>query len=148
MAGERSGTDRRRLSPWTFVYGACRGRRVTERRAASHQGYVDRYPWPIVLSAVALFTLGLADAYCTLALLEAGAREANPVMEALLRAAPGWFVPVKLSITALGVVLLVLHKNFFLFRRFSAANLMHGLVGVYVCLMTYEGILLWWMYRL
>ncbi len=142
-AGGRTGTDRRRLKPWTLVYGAWRGRRVAERRAGVVAGYVDHYPPSVVLAAVALFTLAMLDAYVTLVLLEAGAHEANPVMAALLEAEPAWFVPVKLAITAAGVLVLVLHKNFTLFGRLPTLRLLHTLLGLYGCLIAYEGILLW-----
>ena len=146
LAPGRSGTDRRRLSLRGLVYGAWRGRRVEERRTDTQAGYVDRYPSSVVLTAVALFTLAMADAYCTLVLLEAGAQELNPVMEALLQAEPTWFVPVKLAITAVGVLMLVLHKNFS-FGRLPALKIMYGLLGLYGCLIAYEGVLLWSLHR-
>jgi hypothetical protein len=139
----RSGTDRRRLSLRSLVYGAWRGRREAERRSGTQAGYVDRYPSSVVLAAATLFTLAMVDAYGTLVLLEAGAQEANPVMEALLQAEPTWFVPVKLAITAVGVLMLVLHKNFSVFGRLPALKIMYGLLGLYGCLIAYEGALLW-----
>ncbi len=142
LARARSGTDRRRLRLWTLLYGAWRGRRVAERRAGVAAGYVDHYPPSVVLAAVALFTLAMLDAYITLVLLETGAHEANPVMAALLEAEPSWFVPVKLAITAAGVLVLVLHKNFSLFGRLPSLRLLHTLLGLYGCLIAYEGVLL------
>jgi hypothetical protein len=146
LAPGRSGTDRRRLSLRSLVYGAWRGRRVAERRTGTPAGYVDRYPSSVVLAAVALFTLAMADAYGTLVLLEAGAQEVNPVMEALLQAEPAWFVPLKLAITAVGVLLLVLHKNFSL-GQIPALKLLYGLLGLYGCLVAYEGVLLFALHR-
>ena len=146
LAPGRSGTDRRRLSLRSLVYGAWRGRRVAERRTGTQAGYVDRYPSSVVLAAVALFTLAMADAYGTLVLLEAGAQEINPVMEALLQAEPAWFVPLKLAITAVGVLLLVLHKNFSL-GQIPALKLLYGLLGLYGCLVAYEGVLLFALHR-
>ncbi|MGH8478032.1 MAG: DUF5658 family protein [Gammaproteobacteria bacterium] len=142
LAAGRSATDRRRLSLRSLAYGAWRGRRVAERRTGTQAGYVDRYPSSVVLAAVALFTLAVADAYGTLILLEAGAQEANPVMAALLEAEPAWFVPVKLAITAVGVLLLVLHKNFSLFGGLPVVKILYGLLGAYGCLIAYQGILL------
>jgi Domain of unknown function (DUF5658) len=147
LAPGRSGTDRRRLKLWTFIYGAWRGRRVVERRTGTRAGYVDRYPSSVALAAVALYTLAMADAYGTLVLLEAGAEEVNPVMEALLEAEPAWFVPVKLAITAVGVLMLVLHKNFSLCGRLSALKILYGLLGLYGCLIAYEGVLLFTLHR-
>jgi len=143
LAPGRSGTDRRRLSLRSLAYGAWRGRRVAERRTGTPAGYVDRYPSSVVFAAVGLFTLAGADAYGTLVLLEAGAHEANPVMEALLQAEPTWFVPVKLTTTAAGVLLLVLHKNFSLFGRLPVLKILYGLLGLYGCLIVYQGVLLW-----
>jgi Domain of unknown function (DUF5658) len=146
LAPGRSGTDRRRLSLRSLVYGAWRGRRVAERRTGTQAGYVDRYPSSVVLAAVALFALAVADAYGTLVLLEAGAQEINPVMEALLQAEPAWFVPLKLAITAVGVLLLVLHKNFSL-GQIPALKILYGLLGLYGCLVAYEGVLLFALHR-
>jgi hypothetical protein len=146
LAPGRSGTDRRRLSLRSLVYGAWRGRRVAERRTGTQAGYVDRYPSSVVLAAVALFALAVADAYGTLVLLEAGAQEINPVMEALLQAEPAWFVPLKLAITAVGVLLLVLHKNFSL-GQIPALKILYGLIGLYGCLVAYEGVLLFALHR-
>jgi Domain of unknown function (DUF5658) len=146
LAPGRSGTDRRRLSLRSLVYGAWRGRRVAERRTGTPAGYVDRYPSSVVLAAVALFALAVADAYGTLVLLQAGAQEINPVMEALLQAEPAWFVPLKLAITAVGVLLLVLHKNFSL-GPIPALKLLYGLLGLYGCLVAYEGVLLFALHR-
>ncbi|MGQ0592147.1 MAG: DUF5658 family protein [Gammaproteobacteria bacterium] len=143
LAAVRSGSDRRRLRLWSLVYGAWRGRRAAERRSGTQAGYVDRYPSSVVLAAVALFTLAGVDAYGTLVLLEAGAQEVNPVMEALLEAEPAWFVPVKLGLTAVGVLMLVLHKNFSLFGHIPALKILYGLLGLYGCLIAYEGVLLW-----
>ncbi len=142
LAPGRSGTDRRRLSLRSLVYGAWRGRRATERRTGIPAGYVDRYPSSLVLAAAALFTLAMADACATLVLIEAGAREVNPVMEALLEAKPAWFVPVKLAITAFSVLMLVLHKNFSLFGHVPASKILYVLLGLYGCLIAYEGVLL------
>lgn len=147
LAPGRSDTDRRRLSLRSLVYGAWRGRRAEERRTGTPAGYVDRYPSSVGLAAVALFTLAVADAYGTLVLLEAGAQEVNPVMEALLQAEPTWFVPVKLALTAVGVLMLVLHKNFSVFGRLPALKIMYGLLGLYSCLIAYEGTLLWSLHR-
>jgi hypothetical protein len=146
LAPGRSGTDRRRLSLRSLVYGAWRGRRAVERRTGTQAGYVDRYPSSVVLAAVALFTLAMADAYGTLVLLEAGAEELNPVMEALLQAGPTWFVPVKLAITAVGVLMLVLHKNFS-FGQVPALKILYGLLGLYGGLIAYEGALLFALHR-
>jgi hypothetical protein len=60
-------------------------------------------------------------------------------MEALLQAEPAWFVPLKLAITAVGVLLLVLHKNFSL-GPIPALKLLYGLPGLYGCLVAYEGV--------
>jgi hypothetical protein len=138
----RSTTDRRRVSLGGLIYGAWRGRRVEERRAGTPAGYVDRYPTSIFLAAVALFLLAICDAFGTLVLLAHGAHEANPVMDALLRVKPDWFVSVKLTITALGVLVLVLHKNFSVLGGVSTVKILYGLVGIYGCLIAYQSVLI------
>jgi hypothetical protein len=55
-------------------------------------------------------------------------------------------VPLKLAITAVGVLLLVLHKNFSL-GQIPALKLLYGLLGLYGCLVAYEGVLLFALHR-
>lgn len=102
-----------RLSRWTF-YG---GRRRSVRRGEEREGsFVDVHGvrlWCLVLW-VALMNVG--DSYFTLIHLQAGGIELNPVAEALLGLGRSGFVFTKSTLIALALVVLAIHKNFFLAR--------------------------------
>lgn len=142
--GTRRKADRRRLSWRSFAYGAVRGRRERERRGDQHPGYIDRYKPSVVLVTVGVFTLGCLDAYLTLHLLAAGASEFNPLLDLMLRIDVALFLVVKLVLTGFGLLLLLLHKNFTVFSRFSGLGILYVVFTLYGCLIAYEWVLLTW----
>ncbi len=72
---------------------------------------LDHYPTPLVIAALAVLVLSLADAVLTLILVDHGAVELNPVMAVLLDSGPAYFVGVKTWLTGLAVlIILVLHQ--------------------------------------
>lgn len=62
--------------------------------------YLHEHPLAVALILLLLNTLNLLDAMLTIEALEAGAREANPIMEALFNSGTGQAVAFKLSIIA------------------------------------------------
>ena len=114
----KRGPDRRkqptpRFSRYTF-FG---GRRSVIRRPEELEGsYVDRYHVVValVLGWVALMNIG--DSFFTLWHLQSGGVELNPVAEALLRTGRLGFVFWKSLLIAVAMLVLVLHKNFWLAR--------------------------------
>ncbi len=133
--------DRRMLSWRSFAYGAFKGRRERERRAGHRLGYIDRYAPSVVLVTVGVFALGCLDAYLTLRLLAAGASEVNPLLDFVLSIDIDLFILVKLVLTGIGLLVLVLHKNFTVLSRFTGQRLLHGSLVLYVCLIAYEWLL-------
>lgn len=69
--------------------------------------------WCLVLW-IALMNVG--DSYFTLVHLQAGGIELNPVAQALLGTGRGGFVLTKSVLIALALIVLAIHKNFFLAR--------------------------------
>ncbi|MGH8522911.1 MAG: DUF5658 family protein [Gammaproteobacteria bacterium] len=141
-AAQRRGYDRRRLSWWTLTYGCCCGRRARDRRYNAAPGYIDRYEMPLFAVSIGVFVLGCVDACLTLRLLAAGATEVNPLLDALLRADTGLFLVVKFVLTAIGLTLLVLHKNFTVFNCLKGQTILQIALAIYVCLVGYEAALL------
>lgn len=141
MAGSHArhrGPDRRHLSWGTLAYGSCCGRRASERRYGASAGYIDLYELPLGALSIGVFVLGCVDAWLTLRLLAAGATEVNPLLDAALGAGTGLFLATKFFLTALGIALLVVHKNFSVFRRLNGQILLQIVFALYVCLIGYE----------
>ncbi|CAN5757010.1 MAG: hypothetical protein H0T87_11665 [Gammaproteobacteria bacterium] len=141
-AAQRRSSDRRRLSWWTLTYGSCCGRRARERRYNGPAGYIDRYEMPLFAVSIGVFVLGCVDACLTLRLLAAGATEVNPLLDAVLRADTRLFLVLKFVLTAIGLVLLVLHKNFTVFYCLNGQIILQITFAIYVCLVGYEAALL------
>jgi hypothetical protein len=134
----RTVADRRGNSLRSIWHGAFGGRRVAVRRSGTTRVYVDRYHPALVYASFGIVLLCCADAYFTLMLLQRGAVEINPVMDALIRRNVQTFLNVKIIWTCIAVVLLVLHKNFVLFNLLSAARVIYALFAVYAVLIGYE----------
>jgi len=112
------GIDRRsRPTPRFSSHALLGGRRRVVRRVEEQEGsFVDLHGarlWCLILW-VALMNIG--DSYFTLVHLQAGGVELNPVAAALLRTGRFGFVFTKSILIALALVVLAVHKNFFLAR--------------------------------
>ena len=83
-----------------------------------------------------------ADAALTLALIEHGAYEANPLMRPLVEGSGLVFTLVKVGLTGGGVVLLTLLARTRLFGRLPAGLLLYVLLAGYGALLLYESSLL------
>lgn len=134
----RSGADRRRPSNRSVLYGAVRGLRRGERRVDDCAHTVDHHDWPLWLSSVTLVVLCATDALLTLLLIQHGAYEANPFMEALVGGDALHFVLLKLILTTLCLVLLLLYSQRRFLLRLRAAALIHLFAAGYVGLIGWE----------
>ena len=114
----RRGPDRRREpTPRFSRYTFFGGRRKNVRRPEEHEGsYVDRYRKRIVLLVGWVALMNIGDSFFTLWHLQSGGIELNPVAAALLRTGRFGFVFWKSLMIALALLVLVLHKNFWLAR--------------------------------
>ena len=116
---ERRGRADRRRSPTPAISRYwLRGRRRGARRDHERDGiYVDRYQpgeWVLVLG---ILVLSIADLTLTLLYVQAGGEEANPLMAWALSHGRHVFAAVKMGITAIGVIVLLLHIKFTRVRR-------------------------------
>ncbi|HEV3258180.1 MAG TPA: DUF5658 family protein [Gemmataceae bacterium] len=142
---KRSHTDRRQepTSPWAvFRLG---GQRMTNRRDAEHRGhyYVDRFGVGLFVWIMALLLLTVADGVITLNLLDGDCGELNPVMQYLLSKGHGAFFLGKYALTVVGLPVLLIFKNHYLFRtRFRVGYLIPMFVGLYAVLLSYQLVLL------
>lgn len=138
-ADRRGGPDRRRRPTPALSRYWLRGRRRGGRRDGERDRiYVDRPPRRALLQAVAILLLSVVDLLLTLAYLERGGEEANPVMAWALEGGVSRFAAMKLALTGGGALFLLLHVRFG--RTRHALTL---LLVLYTLLMAWHG-WLWW----
>ena len=138
----RSGADRRELSVLTFFKGGMTPRRRRSRRTDEAAIFVDWHEPHLLFLAVTILLLSVADAFLTLTLLTQGAHEANPVLAWLLDSHPGMFAIVKMTLTGVGVLVLVAVSRAKVFKVVRVVSIMHGFVVAYAALIYYEWSLL------
>lgn len=121
----RAAGDRRSPPAFPPRFSAYRRRRSAGRREGDLPGYVDIYDartWAVALSILAL---SFIDAVSTTLLINsAHAREANPLMRAVLDFGGAWtFVSVKILLTSFPLAIVVMHKEWRL-ARFAARTVL------------------------
>ncbi|MDB5390650.1 MAG: hypothetical protein JWM11_6296 [Planctomycetaceae bacterium] len=142
----RSSSDRRQqpTSAWTAWFGDGQRRRNRRTSEDLQPYFVDRFSPRAFALIVTLLTLSISDAYITLILLENGCEEVNPVMNYLLELGPLSFLVGKYVLTAAGLPILLMFKNYFLFgTRFRVGYLIPGFVLMYLVLISYQFCLLY-----
>lgn len=118
---------------------------MQSRRADElHQAYfVDQFPSHTLALVVILLVLSVCDAAITLILIEDGCEEINPLMIHLLNIGPLAFLIGKYILTAIGIPLLLVFKNHYLFRtHFRVGYIIPMFVVMYFVLIGYQCCLL------
>jgi len=139
----RTEQDRRHHSWRTVSYCGVRGRgRRLEARRDGHNYYLDWYKPSLVFTGLVVLLLSCLDALFTLILLSRGAYEANALMAHLLETSDVIFVVTKVTITAIGIVFLLMHSHFRLLNVTSGKHILQFLIPVYGLLIIYELFLL------
>ncbi len=101
--------------------------------------YLDRYGLSDVFLFVFILICSVADAFFTINLVDCGMLEMNYIMNYYLRLGPLPFVLVKYLLTAVGLVWLIIYRNYPLFcGRLRVKAIMIGLAIIYGALITYE----------
>ncbi|MBI3561780.1 MAG: hypothetical protein HY080_08700 [Gammaproteobacteria bacterium] len=136
----RSGRERRGLHWRGFFLAFTKTQRRRVRRVLDtgpQAYYSDEYS--LFISCVALTTIVLCtvDAVLTLRLIEQGLYEFNPVAAWLLQQGVVWFFTLKFLITAVGVVVIMLHRQFKMFGVRGYHILVACMAG-YVALVNYQ----------
>jgi len=135
----RSVAERRRRSLGAFLYGNFRPRRRGVRRADDHHRFLFDWHEPRVLYlALAVLLLSCTDALFTLNLLLLGASEANALMNSMLADGVDAFLAVKISMTAISIIVLVAAANRKFFGLFRVERLLQLICLGYVALIGYE----------
>jgi hypothetical protein len=138
VADRRSGYDRRSVSLRSFLRGGLTPRRRGGRRSTDVAFILDWHEPHLLFMAIAILLLSVADALLTLTLLANGAQEMNPVMDYILASYPRLFAVVKMSLTGVGVMILVVCARTTVFRIVRVSTVMHWFLLGYSCLIAYE----------
>ncbi len=113
------------------------GPRREDERAGEY--YADRYSARTLLLVLLILALSIADAFLTLYLIGHGAAEVNPVMAHFLEYGPAAFLAAKYVLTVSSILLLLIHKNMFLFRtRLRAKILFLVFLGIFLAVVLWE----------
>ena len=87
---------------------------------------------------IGILLLSATDAVLTLALVDLGANEANPLMEPLVLGSGRSFAWWKLGLTAAGVVVLTLLARLTVFGRLPVSAILYVILALYCGLIAYE----------
>jgi hypothetical protein len=144
-ADQRCLSDRRNAptSPWAALPPA--GHRTACRRAEEHRRpyFVDRFSSSTFIVIMMLVAASMLDATLTVHLLEAGAKEINPLMDRLLMHGVGAFLLGKYVLTVGGLPLLLIFQNHYLFNtRLRVGHLIPIAVALYAVLIGYQFVLM------
>jgi hypothetical protein len=138
-ANERRRAERRRQVLRALLLGSLHARRRAPRRASEQTlAAVDWHHPQWLATAILIVVFSSADALLTLALVEHGAYEVNPLMRPLVGGSALGFTLVKVGLTGGGVVLLTLLARMRLFGRLPAGLLLYALLVGYGALILYE----------
>jgi Domain of unknown function (DUF5658) len=143
ISERRKAGDRRRTTLRTFLQSGFTPRRRGGRRAGEHHLPIDWHEPYLLFLALTILLLNVADAFLTITLLMEGAHEANPVLAFVLDEHPKLFAVTKMSLTGVGVLVLVAIARARVFNVMRVGTLMHVVLVGYATLIVYE----WWLLR-
>lgn len=140
-ADRRGQSDRRQspTSPWAAFPPA--GQRMKMRRVEEHRRpyFTDRFSTGMLVCVMMLIVASLVDAGLTIHVLRGGGTEVNPLMDYLLGHSDMAFVVGKYVLTVVGLPLLLIFKNHYLFgTRLRVGHLIPVCVALYAVLITYQ----------
>jgi hypothetical protein len=135
----RSGIERREMTFAAYWHGARNPRRRAGRRATdAHYPIIDWHSPRLFIPVFMILALCVLDGVLTVVLMKHGANEINPVMALFLPHDLLGFALVKLTLTSLGVGVLVACSRMRLFRTIPGELLMYAVLGTYVWLIAHE----------
>jgi hypothetical protein len=135
----RSGTERREYSVGAYWQGARNPRRRDWRRAGDAiYPIIDWHSPRVFAVGLAILLLCATDGFLTVLLLANGAVEVNPLMAKFVPHSLGWFAVVKLSLTAVGVGILVACSRMRFFRTVPGEALLAMVLLAYAAVVGWE----------
>ncbi|MBV1873552.1 MAG: hypothetical protein KUG80_02150 [Gammaproteobacteria bacterium] len=113
-------------------------RRGTNIDLCHTNNYVDWYSPSLLLVTILITLLSIFDSYITLHLMSMGATEENLLMQTAMTESIPKFISIKFALTELGLLFLVIHKNFILFKTLKIERLLHLVLFAYAILIIWE----------
>lgn len=139
VAERRSGAERREYSVGAYWHGARHPRRRQWRRAGDAvYPIIDWHSPRVFASVLTILLLCATDGFLTVLLLANGAVEVNPFMANFVPHSLGWFAVVKLSLTAIGVGVLVACSRMKFFRTVPGEALLAMVLLAYASVVGWE----------
>jgi hypothetical protein len=142
----RSGKDRRDGQTLPFMWKSLLGTRRGSRRREDARKYyfVDVYSPFFLAVLICTMILSLTDALLTLKLVGENYRELNPVMGFFMQMGPYPFLFVKWLLTAVGLTVLLVFKNYYLWGgKIRGQTILVIFPFLYLILISYEICLVW-----
>jgi len=141
----RESQDRRHRVWWSVIYGSFNPRRRQPSRRLLEDRYhsLDWHDAHLLAVAIGILLLSMADALMTVRLLSVGADEVNPIMAAVVYRSAATFAVVKMTLTGLGVIVMVVLARYRFMRMVRVDVVMYIVLAAYSALLTYE----FWMLR-
>jgi Fe2+ transport system protein B len=139
MDDKRRIPDRRHYPTKPLSRYSLKGLRSKSRRAGEDKDYyVDRYEPRYFVLITLILLLCILDAYYTLKILQAGGKELNPFMLHIMDKNPVLALVIKYLITAGGIGILIIFKNFVVFGRVRVSSLISVVFLLYLFLVIFE----------
>jgi len=141
----RARHDRRHRLWWSVLYGSFNPRRRRPSRRILENRYhsLDWHDAHLLAVAIGILLLSAADALMTMRLLDIGADEVNPIMAAVVYRSAAVFAVVKMTLTGLGVIVMVMLARYRFIRMIQVDVVMYAVLVAYSMLLAYE----FWMLR-
>jgi len=135
----------RRMTKLTFVERFLqRGARTEHRRISDRNNfnYLDRHEPHLLLFSVIIIACSLIDSLLTVEILATGGVELNYFADQLIGLGLYGFIFSKFLITAMGIIVLVLHKHYFIIFGIQIRHTIYALMIFYTSLIAYETIII------
>jgi hypothetical protein len=140
MWAERREQKDRRSGPTRCLsrYTLKGRRRAARRDRESSNYYVDRYETRYLLMIGLILVLCVLDCALSYKIHGWGGAEVNRLAAGLIDGSPVRLLLLKLGLTSTGLVFLLFHKNFKLFRWIRTGDVIAFVLAVYLVLSFYE----------
>jgi len=136
---ERRRANRRRDVLRALMLGSFRKRRHGARRTGEHTASAVDWHHPQWLAiAIGIVVFSAGDAFFTLALIDRGASEANPLMAPLVAGSAAAFALIKIGLTAGSVIVLTQVASMRAFGRIPVGALLYSAFVLYGAVLVYE----------
>ncbi|MGH8179137.1 MAG: DUF5658 family protein [Steroidobacter sp.] len=134
----RSGSERRHATVGAYWRGAMQPRRRNGRRESDQYPIIDWHSPRVLAVVVTILGLCVLDGVLTVMLMSHGATEMNPVMAMFLPHDLGMFAAVKLSLTSVGMFVLVACSRMRVFSAIPGEAFLYIVLAGYIALIGYE----------